>query len=182
MSRENFEGFFGEVRLLFNIFGKWAKNCHSFGRKFSAGWSKMQSEWPKEHLGEKQLLWKKYLLFLIFFGLWTKYYRNLDEKISVRLSKLYFTCPSESLKKLFFFLKKVCFLLTFMTLVKNLRLLAKKFQRGCHNWFLGIQRHVLRKKQFFEKTELLNHFRTLTEKNCVLLAEKFFDMVVNIAF
>ena len=68
--------YFGEVTHFFITCGIWVKNCQFFGRKISAGLSKMQSDSPGDHFEKELLFWKEYLFFLIIFGLRAMFFKT----------------------------------------------------------------------------------------------------------
>ena len=79
--RNNSGKCFRKITLFFITFGIWVKKCQLFGKNFSAGLSKTQSECPGEKFGDELLFWKKYMSFLIVFGpraiflaLWREYF------------------------------------------------------------------------------------------------------------
>ena len=108
---------------LFNIFLFWAKTFRTFGKKFSADLSKMQS---RGTISGEKFCWKNYMFLLVNSGLRAKLFENFDGNISIRLSNLHFTCPGEESETKSYWKRK--FLFNSVTLVKDLRPRAKTFQ------------------------------------------------------
>ena len=137
------EKFFEEGKFSI-IFGLWAKAFWISVAKNLVGLWKMQSGCPGEHFEKQLLFWQENMFFLIVFGLRPLFLILWREYFSMVVQIAFYLSSGRVWAKKKFW--ESIILIYFVTLVNNLALRAKNFQKCRHTWFLGIQRNELGKK------------------------------------
>ena len=108
-----------------------------------------------------KFLWQRFFwkTWQLFSRNWASFAEVFDKKVQTKLSKQRFTCPKEvfgslflglSFQFLFYILLKYLFSFSYvLTLNKNfMNFSTKRFQQGCQNCFLYVQRYILRQNFF----------------------------------
>ena len=172
-----------KVSLLFNIFGKWAKNYPNIGRNFPAGFSKLHLKSPEKHLED---FFEKSATFSSFLDFIQKILSNFCRKSSASLSEMHYTCQGEHFEKEQLFGKKYMFFLIAIGLPANFfsEIRQKLFTTGVQTVFCAYRGEVgaesfFGKKHFFivvrnfsnEKLGVLAKTRLQGCQNCVLCVQ-----------
>ena len=122
------------------------KNSGFFFKNLSTKLSKLHSRCPRENIGERFFI--QNIVFFILFGQWAKSCRPFDKFFMAEFWKLHSTCPI----RLWGFSceNKLNFYLFWILAEETLRLLPKKYRRGCENCIPSVHRNISR-RPFYEK-------------------------------
>ena len=139
------------------------KKNRNFGKKISAGLSKLHSTCPDERFED---FLEKITFLFISFGLYLQKGSNFWPKFSASSLKMQSGCPGEHLDKKQHFLKKIYVIPDrFWTSSQFfLRTLAKMFEDVCPNCSILVQGKSLSKILCFWKSNSFIHFRNFRKK------------------